>query len=331
MAGLLLSWLRAVFGKFRKKGNGSEADKKEGQVKGRKSKRVSLLPSLVAVTRRKWGDKRNDDDDDWATLFLDEDVNWMEESDQSEELRPVITGMKRVPALPVFVNRVEGSTDFGRDMDEVEEENVGTFYGQGTGQPFFEEIPLAEVDGSRYLLQVAGIQEEDLTEEARIEKEDFEVAGDKIGEIDQERQSLISYSTDTSNMSILSLLQYKYEKRVKRRLKYEAIHELTSRAKEKLKTKGKPVPPQSSYSSLTSSGGDFKLKLPDSFYGKIGATNRKQDERRRCRQYPWVKAVTKDLRETAKDPAKYLMSKWLGSKRPKRFASPTKPHSTTQP
>jgi len=234
------------------------------------------------------------DSDGWTTIrFLDEGSEC-----DSDEIRPLI--LEKPPVLPQFVKKVRAVTHMADHTFIPVEENT---------------IPLIDMDSSTYLMDIAGISGIQFSDEERVARpvvKKCQIGGDEsMGEsevqveVDKRSRRILSNpaeqessSSDSSDPSVISYLQRKYEKRAERRRKYEALHELRVRVSQRLYNR---VP--SSYSSLTSDGGDFELNLPSKFYRNIGLTSKRRDEERRQKAYCWLTT----LRQFQQDPIEYVI------------------------
>ncbi|CAL8087842.1 unnamed protein product [Orchesella dallaii] len=239
------------------------------------------------------------DSDGWTTIrFLDNHSD-----SDSDEIRPLIR--EKPPTLPQFVKKVRGLTHMAEHTFIPVKENT---------------IPLIDMDSSSYLMDVAGISglrlessEENVaraTVKFNRNTGDVSIGEKEIRAVMKERSRRLvnnpnveegdgESSSDSSDPSVISYLQKRYGKRAERKRKYEALHELRTRVSQRLQLNRIP----SSYSSLTSDGGDFELNLPSKFYRKLGLTSKRKDEERRRKASRWLA----NLRQLEKAPVHYVI------------------------
>jgi len=296
----LLRWLRHLFSKIPKR-QSSTTTASLNKVKKNNSKTERTYsipfslrrPTTTSILSRKPNKYRDKNEDGWTTIFLDEDKNWFSDSDGSTELRPVIS--EKPPVLPKYVKSVGGVTDFRQTARFQTEESLRRNREEGdiveeipySGEV---EIPLTEINRSSYLFEIAGLDESDNDEDDFYHN--YEQSDGLLRPKPHRSEEDLYRRKGSSSSSIISIMQRQYEEGAKRRLKYEALHELSARVKRRLELlqqgNSSPLSSPTSHSSLTSDGGDFEINLPRSFYRKIRYSSKKSDEVRRSRVYPWM-------------------------------------------
>lgn len=307
----LLRWVRHLFTKIPKRQSSTTtASASLNKVKKNSSRTERTFsipfslrrPTTTSILSRKPNKYRDKNKDGWTTIFLDEDKDWFSDSNGSTELRPVITSGKP-PVLPKYVKSVGGVTDFRQIVRFQTEESLRRNREEGDileeipypGE-LVEEIPLADMNRSSYLFEIAGLDESDDENEFY---HNYEQSDGLLRPRPHRSEEDLYRRTGSSSPSIISIMQRKYEEGAKRRLKYEALHELSVRVKRRLQllqpgnNSGLSSSP-TSHSSLTSDGGDLEINLPRSFYRKIRYSSKKSDEVRRSRVYPWMTTLKED-------------------------------------
>lgn len=308
----LLRWLRYLFTRNPKRQSSTTTASSSLNKKNKlRSERTYSIPfslsrpthtSILSRKPNKYSDKNKDG---WTTIFLDEDKDWLSDSDGSTELRPVILTSEKPPVLPKYVKSVGGVTDFREIVRFQTEESLRRNREEGDileeiSYPRELEVPLAEMNRSSYLFEIVGLDDSEDDEDEYYHN--YEQSDGLLRpKPHKSEEDLYRRRSGSSSSSIISIMQRKYEEDAKRRLKYEALHALSARVKKRLEllqfgtnsrlSSSSPT----SHSSLTSDGGDFEINLPRSFYRKIRHTSKKSDEVRRSRVYPWMTTLIQDF------------------------------------